>query len=429
MTAMLFFALYNLMDTLWLTRLGSQAMAAYAVTFPIQMIFAALGVGTGVGAGSFAARMFGAGNIENARRTAGQVISLSIFFGIVLILSVIFYNKPILLFFGATDTILDAASDYLVPAVFGSPFLLFMMMSNNLLRAEGRPTQSMYAQIIFALTGAILDPFLIFGWGPFPELGIAGAAVSAILGQFAACLLSLHFLLQRSSRFNIQLYLLWPNVSIIRSIYQTGFPSVLINLVFGVVIIIYNHLLSGFGNLALATLGICFRINGLITMVLFGIGHGVMPLVGYSLGARLYQRLIDSVRIAIKMSTIIAALSSIFIIVLADPILSLFTQDPQLKMTALPALRIFTAMMILSGPTIVWINMFIGLGKGLTSMILLLFRDALFLIPCLYILKDWMGITGIWLGQPISLFAGFCIIWGWSTRELKDIASRITQET
>jgi putative MATE family efflux protein len=416
------------MDTLWLTRLGSQAIAAYAITFPIQMIFAALGVGTGVGAGSFAARMFGAGNIENARRTAGQVISLSIIFGIVLILSVTLYNKPILLFFGATDAILETATDYLVPVVFGSPFLLFMMMSNNLLRAEGRPTQSMYAQLAFALTGAILDPFLIFGWGPFPKLGIVGAAVSAIVGQLAACLLSLYFLLQRSSRFNIRWYLLRPNPSIIQSIYQTGFPSVLMNLVFGLVLIVYNHLLSGYGYIALATLGICFRINGLVTMVLFGIGHGVMPLVGYSLGAHLYRRLIDSVHIAIKMSTIIAALSSVFILVLADPILSLFTQDPKLKITALPALRIFTAMMILSGPTVVWINMFIGLGKGLTSMILLLFRDALFLIPCLYFLREWMGITGIWMGQPISLIAGFCIIWGWSIRELKGIESRIAQE-
>ena len=427
MTAMLVFALYNLMDTLWLTRLGSQAIAAYAITFPIQMVFAAMGVGTGVGAASFAARMFGAGNNEKAKQTAGQVIFLSFFFGILMFLLIALFPDVLLNAFGATTTTLELARAYLVPAAFGAPFLLFMMMTNNLLRAEGRPRLSMFVQLAFALPGAVLDPFLIFGWGPFPKLGIAGAAISAVVGQMAACFLSVYYLLHRSSQYDLKWRHLWPRPAVIYAIYQTGLPSVLINLVFGLVIIIYNHLLAGYGHLALATLGICFRVNGLVVMVLFGIGHGVMPLVAYNWGARLYQRLIETVRVAILLSTVLSGVSCLLVVIFAEPILSLFTQDPDLRHTTLPALRVFVSMLILSGPSIVWINMFIGLGKGVTSMVLLLFRDALFLIPSLYFFDSWMGLPGVWMAQPVSAVVGFVWIFLWSRKELRCIARKINE--
>lgn len=425
MLAMLVLGIYNLMDTLWLTRISSQAVAAYAITFPIQMLFTALGVGTGVGAGSYAARMFGTGELEKAKQTAGQVVFLSLLFGILTITLILIFPEAILKAFGATSSTLEPAKSYLIPIVFGAPFLLFMMMSNNLIRAEGRPNLSMLAQLVFAITGAILDPLLIFGWGSFPEMGIVGAAIAAVAGQTAASFISLYFISQTSSKYDLSWRYLIPRPSIIYAIYQTGLPSVLINLAFGLVVIVYNHILSDYGNLALATLGICFRITGLVMMVLFGIGHGVMPLVGYNLGARFYRRLIDTVTVSIRLSVIISGASCMLILILAGPLISLFTQDPDLKTTSLPALRIFISMLILSGPSVVWINMFIGIGKGMTSMMLLLFRDVLFLIPCLYIFKHCMGLPGVWLAQPVAVLMGFIIIFIWAKKELRSIEKRI----
>ena len=424
MLAMLSMALYNLMDTLWLSRLSPQTIAAFTITFPIQMIFAAIGVGTGVGAGSYAARMFGAGEMDKARKTAGQVIFLSIISGAVLIAVTFSVPDLMLQVFGGTSDTIVLARRYLLWIVIGAPFLLFMMMANNLFRAEGQPNLSMYAILVFTLLGAVLDPLLIFGWCGFPALGIEGAAIAAVIGQIASGLLSLYFMLFKAPKFQLCLADLKPDLNIIRSIYQTGLPSVLMNFVFTAVIIVYNHILAPYGHLALATLGICFRINGLVMMILFGIGHGVMPLVGFNLGARLYDRLINTVRVAVYCSSLFAGISSILIILFAVPILGLFTKDRELIAIAAPALQIFVSPLILAGPSLVWINSFIGLGKGLTSMMLLFIRDALFLIPLMYLFSALLGRDGVWLAQPVSATAAFFVIMVWSYRELEKIRKR-----
>jgi Na+-driven multidrug efflux pump len=165
--AMIAISVYNIIDTFWLAQLSHQALAALTVCFPIQMIFAAIGVGTGVGAGSFSARMFGAGKLIQAKQTAGQIFFLSFFFGLTLILAVIYFRDPILIFFGAFDEIMPLCRAYLDIIIFSAPFLFFSMMSNNLLRAEGRPILSMVVVLISSACSAILDPLLIFGIGPF----------------------------------------------------------------------------------------------------------------------------------------------------------------------------------------------------------------------------------------------------------------------
>ncbi|MDI9571451.1 MAG: MATE family efflux transporter [Pseudomonadota bacterium] len=421
MLAMLSMAIFNVMDSLWLARLSPRTIAAFTITFPLQMVFAAIGVGIGVGAGSYASRMFGAGEEDKARRTAGQVIFLSLSAGLALIAITYAFPDYLLRLFGASGETLVLAKSYLMWIVLTSPFLLFMMMANNLFRAEGLPNLSMYAILTFTFLGGLLDPLLIFGWGGFPALGIQGAALAAMVGQVASGLLSLYFLLFRSLRYRIDPRDILPDPAIIRAIHQTGLPSVLMNLVFSTVIVIYNNILAQYGHLALATLGICFRINGLVMMVLFGIGHGVMPMVGYNLGAKLYDRLIATVGVAVRCSTLFAGASSAVILFGADFILGFFTDDQELLAIAAPALKIFISSLVLAAPSIVWINLFIGLGKGLTAMTLMFIRDVLFLIPLMYLFSLWLGRDGVWMAQPVSTAVAFLIIWAWSAKELAGI--------
>jgi len=424
-TAMFAMALYNLIDTFWLTRFSSQAIAALTICFPIQMVFGAIGVGTGVGAGSFAARMFGAGDHMRAKQTAGQIIILSALLGLLIIAVTLVYHDIILKIFGATGDILPLARHYLVTVVFGSPFLLFMMMANNLFRAEGKPNASMYVILVMSAFGMVLDPIFIFGWGPIPQMGILGAALSAIISYFCAGVLSFYYLQLRSSKYDLNWRYLIPNFSIISSIYQTGFPSVIMNLVFGLVLIVYNYVLGFFGSLAIAALGICFRINGLVIMVLFGMGHGVMPLVGFNEGAGLPTRLMETVNVAVKISFIFSAAAFLLFELFAPSILGLFTDDAELLEIAVPALRIFVSMLLFIGPNIMWINMFIGLGKGFTSMVLLLMRDAILLIPLLILLPPMFGLSGVWMAQPISNIVAFCIILYWTRREFKMMETKV----
>jgi putative MATE family efflux protein len=412
-------SVYNFIDTFWLARLSSQALAALTVCFPIQMIFAAIGVGTGIGAGSFSARMFGAGKILQAKKTAGQIFFLSFFFGLITIISVLFFGDAILTLFGAFSEILPLCHDYLYVIVFSSPFLFFSMMSNNLLRVEGRPLLSMYVVLIASISSAILDPLLIFGIGPFPRLGIKGAALSAVFAQCIACLFSIYFIQLKSSKYELRWKYLFPDLSTINSIFSTGLPSIATNLLVSLVLVIYNHVLADFGFLAIAALGICFRVNSLVTMALFGIGFGLMPVVGFSEGAKLYQRLKESVFVTLKVSVLFAAVASIILEIFARQIVGLFSNDPALVAIATPALRIFASPLILIAPIVIFINMFLGLGKGTLAMFLLFLRDSISLIPLLIILPFWFGLWGVWLALPLAnLIAFFAVIY-WAKKELR----------
>ena len=383
------------------------------------MIFAAIGVGTGIGAGSFSARMFGSGKILQAKKTAGQIFPLSVFSGLIMIIFVLFFGDAILVSFGAFNEIMPLCHDYLYIIVFSSPFLFFSMMSNNLLRVEGRPLLSMYVVLIASISSAILDPFLIFGIGPFPRLGIKGAALAAVIAQCLACIFSVYFMQLKSSKYELKWKYLFPDISTINSIYSTGLPSIATNLIVSLVLVIYNHVLAHFGFLAMAALGICFRVNSLVTMVLFGIGFGLMPVVGFSEGAKLYQRLRESVFVALKVSVFFAAVASIILEIFAGQIVGIFSTDPALVAIATPALRIFASALILIAPIVIFINMFLGLGKGTLAMFLLFFRDSISLIPLLIILPLWFGLMGAWLALPLANLIAFVAVIFWAKKELR----------
>lgn len=421
--AMLAISIYNFIDAFWLARLSPQALAALTVCFPIQMIFAAIGVGTGVGAGSFSARMFGAGNISQAKHTAGQIFFLSFSFGLLMIISVSLFRDPILIFFGAFDEIMPLCRDYLDIIIFSAPFLIFTMMCNNLLRAEGRPLLSMVVVLISSLFSIVADPLLIFGIGPFPHMGIRGAALAAVLAQFFASIFSVYFLQLKSSKYELKWRYLIPDWSIIKAIYATGLPSVVTNLIITLVLIVYNHVLAPFGTLAVGAFGICLRINGLITMVLFGIGFGVMPVIGFSQGARLYDRLRQAVFVSVKVSSYFALISSILLAVFARPIVGIFTTDAALIDIATTALRFFVSVLVFSAPVIIYINMYIGLGKGLLATLLLFFRDTVLLIPLLILLSKYFGLIGAWLALPIATVIAFFVIRQSARKELKRYVS------
>jgi putative MATE family efflux protein len=276
----------------------------------------------------------------------------------------------------------------------------------------------MFVVLIASISSAILDPLLIFGIGPFVRLGIKGAALAAVIAQFIAFMFSLYFMQLKSSKYELRREYLFPNISIIHSIYSTGLPSIVANLIISLVLVIYNHVLADFGSRAIAALGICFRVNSLVTMILYGIGFGLMPIVAYSEGARLYQRLQQSVSVALKASLLIAAFSSIILEIFAEFIISLFSNDPALTEIAVPALRIYVSILVFVAPILVYINMFIGLGKGTLAMFLLFFRDTVLLIPLLIVLSSRIGLLGAWLALPISNIISLCLVYFWAKKEL-----------
>jgi MATE family, multidrug efflux pump len=409
--AMIVMAFYNLIDTFWVSQIGPHAIAALTICFPIQMILAAIGVGTGMGAGSYASRSFGAGKDHRAQVTAGQVVLLSLVFGGAVILLVYLASTPLLRGFGATDVILDSARQYLLPVTLGAPFVLFSMMSGNLFRAQGSPNIPMTLMIIASVTNMILDPLMIFGYGPFPAMGIRGAALATVISQMLGCAIGVYFIFIRPSRYRLKPAYLKPDWPTLKGIYAVGLPSLVMQVVMSAVVALMNNILAGFGELAIAALGISFRINGVVMMMLFGFGAGVMPMVGFNYGARKIERQWQVTRTA----TVLASVSALFMVALieifARPLVSLFTDEPQLHEATVTALRITALGPAIAAPQIMWVNTFHGLGRGTIAMTLSLIRQLLLFVPFLLILPRYLGLEGVWWANPISAVFSFMVVY------------------
>ena len=416
---MVIMSLYHLVDAFWVAKLGYQAIAAMTIIFPFFVMAIAVGVGAGVGANALASRRFGERNIEATNQVAGQIFSLSAIFGVIFLLAATFFTEPILIISGATADVMDFATQYLVVLGWSIPFFFFRLMTSNVFRASGDAIKPMIFGIVGSVVNIILDPILIFGWGPFPEMGIRGAALATVIASIFGAGLSLYYLVANKSVYRIKLQHLKLNLSILRDIYRVGFPAMLMEGTESVVIALFNNVLAGFGSVALAAIGITGRIADLAFMPIIGASHGLLPVVGFCLGARFWHRLWRAVRLASVTLTIIMGVSTIILEILAPQIVAIFSEDPKVMEIGVPAMRIFMSTLFLIGPVIIIITTFQGLSKGKEAMILSLVRQFVFFVPALYLLRSILGITGVWVSIPVSDSLAFIVTILWILREYR----------
>jgi Na+-driven multidrug efflux pump len=379
--SMVTISLYHLADTFWLGQLSYQAIAAVTITFPFYIAAVAIGVGTGVGANALASRRFGERNIEATNQVAGQIFPLTAVFGLVFTIVSVLFARPVATLLGATPDIVAMTADYLVFLGWGMPFILFRLMSRNVFHAAGDAVKPMIFTIVGAVLNAILDPFFIFGWGPFPE---------------------------HHPR---------PDLSIMAQIYRVGLPTILMEMTETIVFILFNRIVAGFGSITLAALGIGIRVIDLAFMPIMGVAHGLLPIVGFCLGARLWERLWSAVRLASLALVVLLGVATVFLEIFAPQVIAVFNNDPELLAIAVPGIRIIISTLIVIGPAIMVITTFQGLSKGWTAISLSLVRELVFFIPAILILPRFMGLNGVWLSLPIADVCGTAIAGFWLYRE------------
>jgi len=417
--SMVTISLYHLADTFWLGQLSYQAIAAVTVTFPFYIAVIAIGVGTGVGANALASRRFGERNIEATNQVAGQIFPLTAVFGVVFIITSVFFARPIATLLGAPRDVVAMTADYLFFLGWGIPFILFQLMTRNIFHATGDAVKPMIFTIVGAVVNAILDPFFIFGWGPFPEMGVGGAGLATTISGGIAAVLSYYFLVGGRSVYRLKLHHLRPNLSIMAQIYRVGLPSILMEMTETIVFILFLRIVAGFGSITLAALGIAIRIADLAFMPIVGVAHGLLPIVGFCLGARLWERLWSAVRLASLALVVMLGVATIFLEIFTPQVIAIFNNDPDLLAIAVPGMRIFISTLILIGPAIMFITTFQGLSKGWTATALSLVRELVFFIPAILILPRFMGLNGVWLSLPIADVCGTAIAGFWLYREYR----------
>ncbi len=412
-------SLYNIVNTIWVTRIGFEAIAALTIVFPYQILYWAIGGGTGTGLAALVSRRFGEKNPEATNHAAGQIFFLSAFWGLFFILVGVFFHDPILLFMGATPDILDYSRQYFVITAYGAPLAIFAIIVASLMRGSGDTVKPMIIMISSTLINVVLDPLLIFGIGPFPELGVSGAALGTVISQAFGALLGLYFILAGKTAYHVKLAHLLPNWSIIKDIYRVGAPSVVTQLVESLAFMIFNKIISSFGSLYIAVVGIVFRISDFAFMPVMGVSNGLLPIVGYNYGAKNYKRLWQAVKLAsVGISLLMIALTLVMVI-FAPWIVGIFSNDPELTEKTIPAFRIILSSMAVIGPTIMFVTAFQGLSQGMKALLLSLLRQFIIFIPIMLLFRYFWGLMGVWVSAPICDILSFALVFGFIYREYK----------
>jgi putative MATE family efflux protein len=412
-------SLYNIVDTVWVARLGYEAIAALTITIPFQILFYAVGGGTSIGVAALVSRRFGEKNIEATNRVAGQIFFVSAFWGFLFMTVAVLFSESILPAMGATPDILDYAIQYMVITSYGAPLMILMLVMSSLLRGSGDVVKPMIIVISSAVINIILDPLMIFGIGPFPEMGISGAAWATVISQGCGDLIGLYFIFAHKTSFRIKAKYLIPNMSILRDIYRVGAPTAIHEFTESLAFLLFNRVVSSFGSMEIAAFGIIMRISDFAFMPIIGVSHGLLPIVGFNFGARNFKRLWQAVKLASVGLAVFLAVVTVLLVIFTPQIIDIFSDDPALVDVAVPAMRIMLSTMLLVGPTMMFITAFQGLSMGTMAMFLSLLRQFLFFIPLLYLLRYLVGLNGVWASMPASDILSFVVTYLFVYREYR----------
>lgn len=397
--ALLVVAIYNVVDTMFVAWLGTEATGATQVVFPIVMLFSAFGLMFGMGAGTYISRLLGAGDQKMADRVTSVSFFTSLGVALLFTISALIFMEPLLSFFGAEGGVMREAKDYGFYILLGSTFTMVNMTMNNMLRAEGSAKLSMIGMMAGALLNIALDPLFIFGFG----WGIAGAAIATSLSQLVTFIILLSRYLSRHSVAHLGFKTFKPRWSIYREIFKIGIPTFLRQVLLSVSLgIMNNAAVSTGGQDLLAAVGLVFRVYMMPMYVLFGIGQGFQPVVGYNYGARNRQRIVDTLRYTMVLSGIVAVVFCGLLMFLGQPVLSVFKAAPAVMEYGVQGLRLYAVAMLFMALSNTIGVFYQAIGKGGESLLLAVARQGIFFIPALYILPGFFGADGVLGAQLVA---------------------------
>ena len=405
---MLVMAIYNVVDTFFVSLLrDTTAVAATGIVFPIFQLVAAIGLTFGMGAASVISRRLGEGDYEGANRTASTALYSAMAAGILFSIGGAIFIRPILFLFGATDTILEAATLYGRIIIGGSVFQVCNMTLNNLLRSEGAALHSSTGQILGAVLNMILDPIFIF----VLNMGITGAAVATVISQGVSMLYLAGFYFRKKGalepfrRSNFH-----PTVHTYRDIMVLGLPTFVRQILGSISFGIVNNAAGRYGDSAIAAISVTFRLFMLLLMGLMGLAQGLQPLAGYNYGARNFDRVRKTFRIVFEAAVIICAVAAVGSFIFAAPLMRIFTpQDPQVVAMGVLAMRMMAVALVPVGLVLMFGGIFQALGDGRSALVLAAGQQGLFLIPLVLILPRLFGLPGVFAAQPAGFFLAFLI--------------------
>jgi len=397
---MIVMALYNVVDTIFIGHaVGSLGIAGLTIIFPIQMLLMGVGMLLGIGGASLISRSLGAGDVHKAERTLGNAISLSIILGLLFTIIGLANSGYWVRLFGASESIYPYAKGYLDIILLGTVFRIFAMSTNNLVRAEGNARVPMVAMIIGAGLNIVLDAIFILKL----DMGVQGAAIATVISIMISSLFLISYYKFHNSTLKIHPTNLIPYYGVIKEIIPIGMASFARSSATSFVMILMNHslILHG-GDMAVATFGIVGRVLMFVLMPLFSIGQGLQPILGFSYGARNGKRALRAIKLSVIISTIVSLVAFFPLVINAEPIIRVFTNDVYLITEATHAARLISLCMFLVGFQVVGSVLFQSIGKATPAFLTAISRQILFFLPLILIFPRFWRLDGIWLSYPVA---------------------------
>ncbi len=403
MVSMLVQALYNVVDSIFVSQVCEDALTAVSLAFPAQNLMIGVATGTGVGVNALLSRSLGEKNFEKANKIAAQGVLLAMLSAVLFALFGLFGTK---IFFASQveegSAIYNYGVDYLSVVCIASVGLFGQVIMERLMQATGKTTLSMTTQLIGAIANIILDPLFILGIGPFPRMEAKGAAVATVIGQILAFLAGV-ILNEKSNReINLRFSNLRPDFKIILDIYKIGIPSVLMVGIGSLMTFFLNKILLGFTTTAAAVFGVYFKLQSFIFMPIFGLNNGVIPIIAYNYGARKKERITECLRFSCVIAVSIMAVGTLLMWLMPEQMLRLFDAKDEMMALGVPALKIISTSFVLAGVCINLGSAFQALGKSYFSMIISFCRQIVVLLPAAYLLSKTDELNNVWFAFPIA---------------------------
>lgn len=423
--AMAIQAMYNVIDSIYVGRVSTDALSALSLAFPIQMVLISIGAGTGVGISSLISRYLGMDKKEKASNAAKHVLIITIIYGIIAALLGLFFSDNLIHMFTNEQVLINLGADYIRIILLGSITLFFTIIGDNILRGEGNTFLPMITMLIGAITNIILDPFLIYGIGPFPEMGVAGAALATVIARTISSIFLLFVLINGKSELSIKLKNFNLDFKIIKEIYRVGFPAILMQSLGSVMISLLNLILAAYSSTAIAAAGIYFRLQSFVFMPIFGLNHGFIPIIGYNYGHKNPKRIKETIKFTFIVAFTFTTLGFLLFQIFPEQLVRLFNNDPELLKIGSTALKIISISFPIVGPAIIISTTFQAMGKGMPSLILSIARQLVVLIPVFALLSKLYGLNAIWYAFPISEGINFILGALWLYYFLKKVFWRM----
>ncbi|GKU24606.1 MATE family efflux transporter [Clostridium folliculivorans] len=416
---MLVNAMYNVIDRAVIGHgVNELGIAGITIGFPIQIIMMAFGMLIGIGATSLVSIRLGEGKKEEAEKIMGNAVTLLVVISIVLtILGLIFLN-PLLKAFGASEAVLPYARDYVKVILVGMIFGTLGFGMNNFIRADGNPKIAMLTMLISALINAILAPIFIFIF----RWGMVGAGLATSLAQVVSSTWIMSYFLMGKSSLKLRSKNLRLDSRIVRKILTIGTPPFAMQLSNSLLNVILNKTLIVYGgDLAISGMGIINSIQTLMLMPVIGVSQGSQPIIGYNYGAKKYDRIKETLKLAISAATIIVVIGFILTRLFPNQFIGIFASDEELIKFGTHALFIFFLCLPVTGFQIIGANYFQAVSKMKPAMFLTLSRQVLILIPAILILSKMFGLDGVLYAGPLADFSAAVLTGIWLWKDLKHL--------